>query len=423
MSESRPTPAPKLAHLALLALIAVALVLRVAAALYLDYEPDGDFKAYWAMAVSMLSTGHMNDGMGNVAYYSSGYPILLVPFFGIFGSAPMVGYMVNAVLGGLSVWLTYLVARYVLPTWRWALLAAAVWAFYPVSILYPAYLAKENLMIPLLVWQLLLIFQYPTSKRPLLSALVLGLVFGFELLVGAAVLATGLLIGLAVVGYRIWPVKQITRHYRAIAALIVGCLLMVGPWLAYTAHELGKPVLATNAGFNLYLGNNPNATGYYVGIEDTPIAPEWHRLKDEMGEIKVMSHLGDLARDYIKAHPGHTVVLSMKKFVYFWWPPVQDGKGPGSFVETVMRLVWLAFYAVIVPLALVPLFRPRGLTRESLLCFGTVLLYCAPYVVTYVIYRYRLPAMPIMSVLAVYGAWQLYGALFKSGAPQQARTA
>ncbi len=423
MSENRPAPAPKIALTALTALILIAVALRVAAALYLNYEPDGDFKAYWAMTVSMLSTGHMNDGMGNVAYYSSGYPIFLLPFFAVFGTAPMVGYMVNAALGGVSIWLTYLVGRYLLRDWRWALLAAAVWAFYPVSILYPAYLAKENLMIPLLVWQLLLIFQYPTSKRPLVSALVLGLVFGFELLVGAAVLATGLLIGLAVVGYRIWPPKEILRYTRPILTLIVGCLLMVGPWLAYTAHELGKPVLATNAGFNLYLGNNPNATGYYVGIEDTPIASEWHQMKDAMGEIKVMNHLGDLAMDYIKAHPAHTVELSMKKFVYFWWPPVQEGKGPGSLVETLMRIVWLAFYVVIVPLALVPLFRPRSLTREGLLCFGTVLLYCAPYVVTYVIYRYRLPAMPVMSVLAVYGARQLCGALFKTGAQRQAKPA
>jgi len=418
MSERRPVPAPMIAHRWLIALIVVAVGLRLVAAL--AYAPHDDANTYWMMATSLMSTGHMTDGMGNVAYYSAGYSLFLVPFFWLFGATPLVAHLVNVALGGTCVWLTYLVGRHVLPNRRWALAAAAIWAVYPVSILYSAYFAKENLMIPLFVLQLLLIFQYPASKRPLLSGFILGVVYGFELITGAAILATGLLIGLAILGYRLWPISHLVGRLRPALIAISGCLIAVGPWLAYTTHELGTPVLTTNGGFNLYLGNNPKATGRQIGIEDTPIGPEWHDLKDRLGEVKAMSHLGDLAKDYIKANPAHAADLSIKKLAYLWWPPVQSGKGAESPLEMAMRLVWLTFYALIIPLALVPLLKPKSLSRETIVSFGTVVLYCAPYMLTYVVYRYRLPAMPIMAVLAVYGARQIYLAL--SGSRAQRRT-
>ena len=421
MSERRPAPAPMIAHRWLIALIVVAVGLRLAAAL--AYAPHDDTNTYWMMATSLMSTGHMTDGMGNVAYYSAGYSLFLVPFFWLFGATPLVAHLVNVGLGGACVWLTYLVGRHVLPNWRWALAAATIWAIYPVSILYSAYFAKENLMIPLLVLQLLLIFQYPTSKRPLLSAFVLGALYGLELITGAAILATGLLIGLAILRYRLWPMSHLVGRLRPALLVILGCVIAVGPWLAYTTHELGTPVLTTNGGFNLYLGNNPEATGYQIGIEDTPIGPTWHDLKSQLGEVEAMSRLGDLAKDYIKAHPARAAELSIKKLVYLWWPPVQSGKGSESLLEEAVRLVWLAFYSLIIPLSLVPLLKPKSLTREMLVCFGTVLLYCAPYMLTYVVYRYRLPAMPIMAILAIYGARQIYMALFGSHARRQTEPA
>ena len=421
MSQRSSLPAPPPAQRWLLLTIVIAMVLRLAVAL--TYAPHDDSNTYWMMATSLMSTGHMNDGMGNVAYYSAGYSIFLIPFFWLFGASPLVAHLVNVALGGGCVWLTYLVGRHVLPNWRWALAAASVWAVYPVSILYSAYFAKENLMIPLLILQLLLVLRYPMSKRPLLSAFILGALYGFELITGAAILATGLLIGLVILGYRLWPMNHLVGRLRPALLAAFGCVIAVGPWLAYTTHELGTPVLTTNGGFNLYLGNNPEATGYQIGIEDTPIGPDWHDLKSRLGEVEAMSLLGDLAKDYIKTHPARTAELSIKKLVYLWWPPVQSGKGSESLLEEAVRLVWLAFYSLIIPLSLVPLLRPKNLTRELLVCFGTVALYCAPYMLTYVVYRYRLPAMPIMVILAVYGAQQLYAAYSDRRTRQQTEPA
>ena len=68
--------------LAFFVLIAGATFLKFATVMVLSIEPESDYACYLNMAITMLSTGHMDDGFGNVAYYSSGYPLFLIPFFG-----------------------------------------------------------------------------------------------------------------------------------------------------------------------------------------------------------------------------------------------------------------------------------------------------------------------------------------------------
>ena len=78
----------KTEHFGLLFVISLALVLRFAAVSFLDIEPTSDAASYMEMATTMLNSGHMDDGLGNVAYFSAGYPLFLVPFLRFLGRAP-----------------------------------------------------------------------------------------------------------------------------------------------------------------------------------------------------------------------------------------------------------------------------------------------------------------------------------------------
>jgi 4-amino-4-deoxy-L-arabinose transferase-like glycosyltransferase len=400
-------PTITLERAALPLIVLGALAARIGAVVFLAHQTDSTYTDYMIMASSVISTGHMRDSFGNVAFYSPGYPMFLIPFFEVFGVSPFVGTIVNAGLGGLSVYLAYVLARQVLRSERWALAAAAAVAVYPILILYAANFAKENLMIPLLLVQTILLIRFPEARRKLLAALVLGIIFGLELLTGPAVLFTGAVIAAAFVGFAWLPREFLQKDIlrRGAFALVLfglGCLVMVGPWLAYTKSELGAPVLTTNSGFNLYLGNNPAATGYFVGIQDTPIGPEWNSIRERMGEVEAMSYLKSAAITYIVEHPGRAAVMTLKKIAYFWAPPLPDPTA--SKAERLFRLAWLACYAVIVPLALVPLLQIRRLRAEQFAVYGTVLLYCLCVVITHVTARYRLPVMPFMAILAVDGA-------------------
>ena len=397
-------------RLCLLATIGLALALRIAAVGFLHIEPESDAYAYMQMATSMLNSGHMDDGQGNVAFYSAGYPLFLVPFFALFQASPETAQAVNIVLGAVAVFLVYLCAAATLPDRRWAVVPALLWATYPPALLYTEYVLKENVLIPLFLLQTYLLLRYADSGRKNLTALGLGFIFGCELLVGAVVTLTSALIALAVTGVmgRRWSLSGLTLRPAFLCAL--GCAVAITPWLTYTNAKLGKPVLNTNGGFNLYLGNNPNATGYFVGIQETPIAPQWHAIKKEKGEIGAAAVLEELAIGHILDNPGKTFVLSLKKLAYFWWPPVHEGKyGNQSSLETLMRLAWLFYYTLIVAFALIPLAALRGRNSRPLaLLYGTVLLYCAIHAAAYVIYRYRLPAMPLMTILAAAGIHYVY---------------
>ncbi len=382
-------------------ILLLAAIIKLSAVIVLGIEPEGDFASYMNMAKTMMSTGHMDDTMGNVAYYSSGYPLFLIPFFAIFNDSPETAQFVNVGLGIISVLLVYLCSRNILPSWKWATIPTILWATYPPAILYTEYISKENLMAPLLLLQTLLLLHYPSSQYKTILSILLGIVFGIELLVGPAIILTGILIGLIVTGINIRKLELLNFNWKRISIFSLACIITLAPWLSYTNSKLGKPILNTNGGFNLYLGNNPNAAVNFVGIQDTPMGPDWHSLHKEAGEVKSMSYLKSLAIEYILENPTKTLWLSLKKIAYFWFPPIHESKyGNQTKQETIIRFVWLLYYILILSTALVPLFFLKKLTRSHATLYLTALLYCVIHAAAYVIFRYRFPIMPIMCILS-----------------------
>jgi len=117
-----------------------------------------------------------------------------------------------------------------------------------------------------------------------------------------------------------------------------------------------------------------------------------------------MSYLRVKAIEYILENPGKTFWLSVNKIAYFWYPPVHEGKyGNQTKIEGILRFVWLLYYVFIIAAAIFPLFHFKKLTRQHFVLYATVLLYCIIHAAAYVIFRYRIPIMPIMSILAVSG--------------------
>src|SRR3546814_17352172 len=83
---------------------------------------------------------------------------------------------------------------------------------------------------------------------------------------------------------------------------------------------VGRPVVTTNAAFNLYLGNNPAATGKFVSIADTPLAKDWNATRLRLGEVGNADRLQAEALDWIQANHGRKAELAALKPVYFWQP-------------------------------------------------------------------------------------------------------
>jgi 4-amino-4-deoxy-L-arabinose transferase-like glycosyltransferase len=249
------------------AAIMLCVVIRALACIAMPATVESDSLAYFIMAQTFSNGEVMRDQFGQIAFYSPGYPLFLGAIFLVTGASATFALVINIALAALSCWFVGRIAMRLggSVAATLAVLAFAVWL---PSVLGATFIHKENLTTPLLLGFALTILSLRDTRDPGGRAVLAGLLYGAGLLAGAS--------SLLLIGAALWAIFTLaTKQRHALLALAGGVLICLLPWLAYTNASFGKPVLTTNSGFNLYLGNNPAATGHFVGIQDTPIGPGW----------------------------------------------------------------------------------------------------------------------------------------------------
>lgn len=381
-------------------ILILGLLLRIAFVIVIPSPLESDYLDYWTIA------NNIHDGRGiagengqPTAFLSLGYPLFLSAFFGIFGPTIVVVKAVNVVLGVISIALIYLAARRLFVSRTIPAMAAFMFAIYVEAISYASYVAKENLMTFLILAQLMLVLSV-SGRRRISNAVLFGLATGCMALVGNAALA--LLPGFVLCVVILSKNVKYSLQYIAIAIFAGG--LLIAPMLQRNHNVFGSYSLNNNGGFNLYIGNNPNATPYFISIIDTPIGPEWQQLHATLGERGVDVLLRDLAVQHILANPGATLELALRKAVAFWTPPVHAGKYQQGTVETLVRFIWLVEFCIIGGLFLMSAAQLRAQTWRVGVLWLLVGGYTAVHMLFYVSYRYRLPIMPVLCIGAALSA-------------------
>lgn len=314
------------------------------------------------------------------AFRAPGYPT----FVAMLGASVTGVRVAQAVLDTLTVLGAALLARRVFG--RGELVAALLVALNPFSIYFASLILTETLFTSLLVWGTLLLLTGGTR------------VF----VVGIGVLAVSVLVrpgavALPVVLATVAAMSRTTLP-RVPAALTAAVLTaaVLAPW-AYRNHKLLNDWVwtTTNAGFTAYDGFGPHADG----------------RSDQARFIPAMPELGDLTEtqrnDYLlklAAQSGRRTdpSLAAAKLLRTWSPfPLSEGhRSTGTIV------VGVAYCGVAWSLALLGLFRGPKLMGAG----GRVTLFVpAVYLTLSAIasvgsLRYRLPAEPLLAVLAAGGA-------------------
>lgn len=402
--RSRPLPAraapgaiTRIEAIMLGAILVAALGARLLAVRVLSEPIVSDAAAYLMMAKTAIGGPVMVDIYGNKALYSPGYPLLISLAFRVFGAAPDVVRGLNVALGMAGVLLTWALARAATGRPPVALIAAAAMAVLIPAVAGTALFERENLSTPLLLLYLLLAVAMIDARRPLPLALAAGLAFGCGLLAGVSTLFTGAaFLGAVALRGPGWG-----RGAGLVLVFAVAAALVLAPWLARNDRVLGRPVMSTNSGINLYVGNNPAATGYFVSIAETPIAHDWKAMRVRYGEIGLSDVLGRMAIDYALAHKAHTVWLDLHKLVYFWLPDTPDASD-SQLGTAVTAIRWLGAlqHLLILALALVGIAGSRRWSAGLWLLLLAICAFWSIHGLVYMITRYRAPAMPLMLVLA-----------------------
>ncbi|QSB44484.1 glycosyltransferase family 39 protein [Tsuneonella flava] len=388
-------------RLILALIILCAVVMRLAATWVLAQPLESDSLSYFTMAQSLAERGELVDIYGQHVFFSAGYPLFLSPFFAVFGSSIGVALGVNAVLCVIGTWLIYRLALTISGNRFAGALAAAAYAVWLPGIWNATMLAKENLSTPLLLAIALCAIDVARNKRPIRAAMVGGLLWGAALVTGGSALL--LCAGIAIALLVLWRAQGFFAPALAGGlGFLVGAAVMLAPWLYATDQMVGRPVLTTNAAFNLYLGNNPAATGKFVSIADTPMGRNWEATRLKLGEVGNADRLQAEAMRWIRENLARAAELAACKLAYFWQPNLMDAEVVGASKAFVLiRLVEVIQYGLIVVFGLAAL-RSRLIAGDAKWIFAAMIVgFWLVHAAAYIITRYRDPVMPLLIVLAV----------------------
>ena len=327
----------------------------------------------------------------------------------------------QACAGALSTLLVYLLGRSAFGRrvrW-WAALAAAT---YWVSIYFDGELLIPTLAIPLNLFALWTTLRLRTDERPR-SALLCGAAWGL-----AAIARPHVLLLMPVLFFWLLALRWKERRGALLCggALTLGTLLPILPLTAYNAAQGDAALIATQAGVNLWIGNNP--VHARIGDVSTAVVPEtrpgwWEGFHDavamaelaegrELRPSEVSGHYSGRAWDWVFSNPGDAFSHWLLKLRLFWSAEElgnnQPVRGFAHRFGPLTRFLPLGF-VVVAPLGLLGLLLVVLTRRESrvglLPLWAFVVVYTLSVLAFFVNGRFRLPVMPVLFVLGAHAVF------------------
>ncbi|GGG96358.1 ArnT family glycosyltransferase [Silvibacterium dinghuense] len=365
-----------------------------------------------------------NGHTGPTAWVPPAYPLLIAGAFKLFGVYSLFAGWALLVFNSLfnaaaARWVYEIAARCFHR--KVAVWSGWIWALYPAVMEYATRWVWETaISTALFTFVLLLALRMrrvgePVDEGQEHRAATLGQWLFFGLIWGIIALSNStMLLFLPVCGLWILmgskPLSQ--TILKAVAAGVL-CMAVITPWIVrnWQAFHAFVP-MRSNFGAELYAGNGPGSMGFrYGALIGLPEQEPQHKLYKQLGEIEYVRKRGQLAKEYIAAHPGHFAQLSLERFDFFW-ASVPHPTDKHWFLDFIRQLDYcLPSITGVLGLLLA---LKRRVPAAGLFAWAFVLLPFTYYFVT-VEARFRHPLEPLIVILSVY--------LFQSAERRRASTA
>ena len=395
------------------AIALLAILLRLAAIVLLDTldaPPQYDGLEYDLLARNLLAgAGYTLDGLPT-AHRTPVYPAFLALVYALFGHAYAAVRIAQAILGGITAVLGYILARKVYGH-RVGLFVALGLALYPHLIYTATVFYSENIFIPLFIG--LNILPVEATKRPTLPVLVAsGLVLGVGALTRPNLFTFLPLIFLW--AWALFPVRQALKYAGVIA---VAALLVMGTWAVRNSLAFGTPVgVTTETGVVLWSGNNPFADGGGVmpspetwgGEEPPDRGPHgWSYLSEPESDRRFRLK----AQEWIVQNPQRFATLFFIRIYRFWAPNYLGIRGKLSVPWFVLVGYWLA-----VAVAVVAVIADYRRWRLQLAFYLFIVYFTLGAGVSFGASRYSFPLIPFLLMWWGVAFWGLWDRLFRKRA-------
>lgn len=307
-----------------LALFVVGFGLRLVASALFAGEPvwDGHYYDFGARRIAE-GHGYSDDRIvdGHAVWhpwchYPVGYSGYLAIFYRLFGATHASAHVANALVGGLSAVVVYLLARESLSVWR-ARAAGALVALHPGLVLYGALTMSEPLSGLLVMGAFLAAIVVARraggSLFGVAGPIAGGLVLGLAALVRPQALSCAPFLALAALRPSITP-RRAARAGRLLVSGVVACAAALVPVLPWTARNCrvmdGCALVSTNAGWNLAIGSFPRATGRFEGLHASD------GCRDVTGQVQQDRCWLAYGKAQIRSAPGRWLGLVPRKLAF-----------------------------------------------------------------------------------------------------------
>lgn len=418
----------KRTNLILGAILALAVLLRVAAAFYLgdvvkELPGTADQLSYHNLALRLLA-GHgfsfgepwwpMTAAGAPTAHWSYLYTFFVAWIYDLVGPHPLAVRLIQAVLVGLlQPYLAYWLGKRVFSV-PVGLFAAALTAVYPYFVYYAAALMTEPFYITAILATLSLAILLREAiqagsgwmnRQVLVRSLALGLVLSLTVL-----LRQLFLLFIPVLFFWIWMANGWRINGRLVfSTLISGALVILAivPFTFYNYQRFERFVLLnTNAGFAFFWGNHPIYGTRFIPILPPEMGSYLDLIPQELrglDEAALDQALLAEAVKFIRQDPGRYVLLSLSRvpaFFMFW--PSRDS----DLISNVARAGGFGLLLPFILYGLVRSFIPRppverfSLRSTSNLLLLFILFYTAIHLLSWALVRYRLPVDAVFVIYA-----------------------
>jgi tetratricopeptide (TPR) repeat protein len=198
---------------------------------------------------------------------------------------------------------------------------------------------------------------------------------------------------------------------RSVWAVVVGFLVVVAPPSIRNWRETGRPSLVTvSGGLNLYIGNNPRATGVYssapgVYLEnDLTGSRSASRMAGRILDAEGASRFyANRAWSFLRDHPAAAARLWLRKAGFLFGPaevPQIESAAQLRRDHPILRILAPVGFVLLLPLGLLGIARNRSPRRVWGLAVAILLAGALTHVVFFSTGRYRAALLPVLSLLA-----------------------
>ncbi|HKP92106.1 MAG TPA: glycosyltransferase family 39 protein [Thermoleophilaceae bacterium] len=363
----------------------------------LEYDSEGRFIAdghwFWTLA----PTGVPHAGMWKVPVY----PAFVGVLYKVLGEHPDRVLLVQTLIGPVTIFLTWVLARRLFGT-RAAFVAAALVAICPFAWQFEVRLLAESIVTPLTLLFMIVLVERPLTRR---RVVLVGVVLGAIILTrpSAVYLVPVVAVAFVLAG-------GLRRGALSTAAALAVTVLVVAPWVVRNHSVSGAWVLSTQdvapyGTFNDDSANDP----------ETPYAWRIHNRRDarvlararQLGELGLRNRLRHNTVEWIKDHPFSVVEAFYWNGLTRLWDvrrphhPLNEARYSGR--PRWFAAIGLATYWLALPFALFALWTLRR--RVAVFLPFVVLALSASVVFSAEAEtRYRAPFDPLVAVLAGFGA-------------------